>query len=605
MFARSPLRLLSKKVSNLGPIVLCITAAVLCQAGTVNINPGDDIPTVVANNPPGTTFVIYPGLYRLTTPITAQNGDTFVGQTACAPPTTSCPAILNGAELLTSSQIQYNGTYYYVTDQTQQGKVLITSSDCEPAKGYPTAYPGCIYPEDLYFDGLPEVHVTSLADVGPGSWYFDYTNHIIYFYDNPTGHTVETSVVPAVFAQTAASNVTIEDLTMEEFAVPVLMGAISGGWTGGSSTGQNWVIQNNEIELNHGSGVNVYWGSLVKNNYIHDNGDLGIGGSVNTTSPNSGIVVEGNEIAHNNYAHVSPHFGAGGVDIAYSGGVVFRGNYVHDNEGSGLWMDHGATNALFDGNTIVNNTEQGVFYEISFNGTIRNNILTTNGYIHPNGTFGLWGAGIVSSTSQNVEAYCNTAQISSQGGNGLDIIGNYNPDPGNTSGISQNDYFHHNTVSFQGQSGASGGASGSCCATFWTTNFIDYNSYHVPSLTWKPFAWNGKAYTFAELQSAGEEAHGSVDTNYTDTAPTVAITSPPDQSTVSGTVNVQGNARSGNSISKVEFYVDWLLAQTVSSSPFSFSWNTTGVAAGQHTVAAMAYDKQGVHACYGEWLTVQ
>src|SRR5215472_2779426 len=120
------------------------------QAATVDIHPGDNIPNIVNNNPRGTTFVIYSGLYRLQAPINAKDGDSFIGQTACAPPQTPCPAILNGARLLTS--FQRSGEYYYVGNQKQQGNVTITSKKCEPQlPGYPNSYPGCIYPEDLYF----------------------------------------------------------------------------------------------------------------------------------------------------------------------------------------------------------------------------------------------------------------------------------------------------------------------------------------------------------------------------------------------------------------------------------------------------------------------
>ena len=50
------------------------------------------------------------------------------------------------------------------------------------------------------FDGLPLQHLyaTSLPTILTGQWWFDYANHIIYFHDNPSGHIVETSVVPTV-----------------------------------------------------------------------------------------------------------------------------------------------------------------------------------------------------------------------------------------------------------------------------------------------------------------------------------------------------------------------------------------------------------------------
>ncbi len=61
--------------------------------------------------------------------------------------------------------------------------------------------------------------------------------------------------------------------------------------------GANWTVENNEIRLNHGSGVRVNYGIQILNNYIHDNGQLGIGGGIgtqkmpSTASVNSGILI--------------------------------------------------------------------------------------------------------------------------------------------------------------------------------------------------------------------------------------------------------------------------------------------------------------------------
>src|SRR5438132_13935639 len=98
--------LFSSVLSKIGRIclIMLVGAAVAMGQAKVNIQPGMNIPSVVDTYPAGTTFVIYPGVYRLSRPIRAQTGDIFVGFSACAPPKTSCPAILNGSKLLTSFQ---------------------------------------------------------------------------------------------------------------------------------------------------------------------------------------------------------------------------------------------------------------------------------------------------------------------------------------------------------------------------------------------------------------------------------------------------------------------------------------------------------------------
>src|SRR5262249_3820382 len=161
--------------------------------------------------------------------------------------------------------------------------------------------------------------------------------------------------------------------------------------------------------------------------------------------------------------------------------------------------DLGTYDDLYDNNTSEHNTDQGIEHEISYHGTFRNNHLLRNGYIFPTWSHWLYAANLLSATSQNDQAYCNTVEISAQGGNGIDIIGQ--PREGFAgSHISKNNYFHHNTVVIDGASGITGAAPGSqtdiCCQNFYSTNTFDYNTYHLPSLSRRTFFWNMKFNTF-------------------------------------------------------------------------------------------------------------
>jgi hypothetical protein len=86
--------------------------------------------------------------------------------------------------------------------------------------------------------------------------------------------------------------------------------------------------------------------------------------------------------------------------------------------------------------------------------------------------------------------------------------------------------------------------------------------------------------------------------------PTVEIDSPADQSEVTGVVQITGTASDPSSVNRVEFYVDWALQTTTSSDPFSFPWDTSTASAGQHKITAMAYNSEGIRACYGVTLNV-
>ena len=77
------------------------------------------------------------------------------------------------------------------------------------------------------------------------------------------------------------------------------------------------------------------------------------------------------------------------------------------------------------------------------------------------------------------------------------------------------------------------------------------------------------------------------------TAPTVAITSPADGSTVSGTVKIYVSATDNVGVTKVDLYLDGAFFNSSTSSTPVFSWNTRGAAKGSHKLQAYAYDAAG------------
>jgi parallel beta-helix repeat protein len=76
------------------------------------------------------------------------------------------------------------------------------------------------------------------------------------------------------------------------------------------------------------------------------------------------------------------------------------------------------------------------------------------------------------------------------------------------------------------------------------------------------------------------------------TNPTAVIVNPV-SSTVAGTINVNASATDDTGITKVEFYIDSNLVGTDTSSPYTYSWNTTTATNGSHTISIKAYDTSG------------
>ncbi len=447
-----------------------------CQ---VTLSPGDNIQQAVDQNPPGTTFILNGGIYRLQS-VRPKDGDTFSGMPG---------AVLSGAVVLTD--FTREGALWVVSNQTQQGQL---NGMCD------AQHPRCVHPEDLYFDNTPLVHVNDLASVAPGTWFLDYDNQRIYFADDPTGHTVETSVARSAFYG-QANQVTIQNLTIEKYAVPGQFGAL-----GDQYPGPNWVVANNEIRWNHGVGINLTDGGQAINNRVHHNGEKGIGGG------GENLLVQGNDISFNNWAGYDPIWEGGGCKFAQTNFLTVRGNSIHDNLGPGLWNDVDSINTLYEGNTIVNNTGgAGIQYEISYAATIRYNVVRNNSI--GNSTW-LWGSQILIQNSRDVAVYGNTVEVSSSG-NGIGIIqqdrgtGIYGPH------IAANNYVFNNSITHrQSPRGMNGQVADYNAQQLLTTqnNQFDYNSYHLSDPTAHEWIW-GDSQDWDGLHAAGQELHGTLDSN--------------------------------------------------------------------------------------------
>jgi hypothetical protein len=83
--------------------------------------------------------------------------------------------------------------------------------------------------------------------------------------------------------------------------------------------------------------------------------------------------------------------------------------------------------------------------------------------------------------------------------------------------------------------------------------------------------------------------------------PTTSITAPLQNSTVSGSVNITAtgedfgpdNINTPGPPTKVELYIDDVLASTDVAAPYSFSWDTASYSQGKHTLTTKAYDAAG------------
>ena len=439
---------------------------------SIEVSPGESIQNAINSLPDGAVIQLKAGVHRLQT-LAPKYRQTIAGEPG---------AILSGARLLTT--FTREGSAWVATGQTQQGS------------GYGECWatsPRCGNPEDLFINDVQLRHVGSLSAGGPGRWFFDYAADKIYFWDDPTGRRVETSVTPVAFDGTAL-DVTIRNLVIEKYASPGQNGAIKGG--------ARWTVENNEVRWNHGIGIHMRDGRRLLNNNVHHNGQMGIGGS------SVDAIVEGNEIAYNNAAGYNSYWEAGGTKFTFSRNLVLRGNFVHHNDGPGLWADIDNIDVLIESNRVEDNNLSGIFYEISYRATIRNNTASRNGRSKPS-PWWIDGAGILVASSSDVEVYGNTLVDNFQGITGLE---SHRGAGGLGSWVLRNLYVHDNNVTQTGPLDAGSGRTGmvdtnGTGAFTSSNNRYANNTYRLPPAT-RNFMWMGRDLTDAEWKGYGQDVNG-------------------------------------------------------------------------------------------------
>jgi hypothetical protein len=127
------------------------------------------------------------------------------------------------------------------------------------------------------------------------------------------------------------------------------------------------------------------------------------------------------------------------------------------------------------------------------------------------------------------------------------------------------------------------GSSTTAPAVFtWKTRNYAAGAYQLQARAWDAAGNKGDSPSVTVFIGSGDQA-----------APTVQITSPATASTVTGTVSVTISATDNVGVSKIEWYLDGKLAGSSQQANPVFSWNTSELPEGSHTLQARAYDAAG------------
>jgi len=327
------------------------------------------------------------------------------------------------------------------------------------------------------------------------------------------------------FVDHGASNVTVKGFVIEYYATPLQQGAIE------AFSGPNWVIEQNKIVRNAASGVATGNGVHVLQNVIEWNGQEGF------AAQGSGGLYEGNIIAYNNSKlKVSVGWEAGGGKCWGTTNFTFSYNYVVDNGGNGVWCDTNNIYTTISHNVVVNNTGAGIYEEISYNGSITDNLVEDNGMPsspgHGQKLRYLWDAGIQLRGSGSLSAsspFVISGNTVVHNYNGITLLQSpndrYGACPTEYAGAShegeygpclvQNVLVENNTISeSQGATGAAQDGAGSAIFTSRNNHFIG-NRYTLTPHCCKGryssgfLAWGNGWPTWGQWQRDGNDTTGS------------------------------------------------------------------------------------------------
>jgi hypothetical protein len=458
----------------------------LAKGCSVQTNPRQgNLMKVLRRAGPGGTVCFDPGTYRLTAPLRPLNGQTLVS-------IEPRKAILNGSALIGSGQESKSGPYWVVSGQTQQGSIYNVdqyTNTCEPA-----TYQGCRYPEQVFLDDRSLWQVTSLSELSSGEFYFDYGADKVYIADDPTGRKLEIGVGAAAMTP-GGTNVTVDGLVVEKFNTPASGAALA--------TGTGWKVLNCEVRYNNGGGTFSADGSLIKNSYIHHNGQAG------TFGHGDGAVLDGVEVAFNGINGYNTNWEGGGSKFVGTDGLTVMNSYYHDNEGNGIWFDIDNINTVVHNNRSTDNTGSGIVFEIGYKATVSNNTVRGNGRTSTDP--GAFGAGILIVNNRDVEVYDNTVV-----GNFAGITGVQQPRGSGRYGLREtaNLYVHDNIIGVASGFEAAGiEALGCDCFEYFDSknNRWQRNTYLLSDpAAQDAFEWKDALLAFKDWQALGMDTTGVV-----------------------------------------------------------------------------------------------
>ena len=375
-----------------------------CPAGSVSVDSTKttaQIQSSINSAGVGGTICYAQGSYYLTASLVPLSNQTHVGlgtRGAQLWGTTQVTPVADGAGYWSISGFNSLGDAKFpgYTDGDQWGQAHVNGV---------VAGPMCWERDQVFQDGVGLWQVDTKAKVlsvaspyGEPNFFRDPTKFWIGV--DPAGSSWEVSTLAGpIFSNGAATGVTFQNLALGRCGTGPKEGAIN--------VGAGMLIDNCEIAYSHSAGINLRGnGSRCMNSHIHHAGALGVHGGQSACARVTGLLLENCQIAYNNAAGYWPE--VGGMKITHSDGFTVRGCFLHHNSGHSIWTDGPNINVLYENNIVEDGAAAGIYHELGYAATIRNNTVKNCGHGWPPVFGGPWAAGIQPDQSRDVQIYNNT-----------------------------------------------------------------------------------------------------------------------------------------------------------------------------------------------------